>query len=165
MTQEQKIELNYLLDIVMEASKFKIEDGQDAIRLEVESRIENILSNMKVEGETEVQGEPEISPVITQDAFKALEATKLNEHLEEHIAPPEKMWRKQWKWKNDKVRCQENGKAVWRPLCQCHKEKLYPDNPKSKKFRWVWDGPQDKKEDVNKLSDELWEAHENGDDL
>ena len=147
MTPDQKTELNYLLDIVMEASKFKIEDGQDAIRLEVESRIENLMSSVEVEDETEVQGEPEVSHVLTEDDY---------EHLDEHIAPPEKMWRKRWKWKNGRVRCQENGKAVWHPLCQCHKEKLFPDNPKSKKFRWVWDGPQDKQKQMNAM----WEEHE-----
>lgn len=158
MTQEQKTELEYLIDLLREASKWNVDQGDDALRLEVDLRINNILNSVKVEGETEVQGEPEVSPVLTEDDYKALEAAKVNDHLEEHIAPPEKMWRKQWKWKNDKVRCQENGKAVWRPLCQCHKEKLFPDNPKSKKFRWVWDGPQDKQAQM----DAMWEEHEAG---
>ena len=149
MTQEQKTELEYLIDLLREASKWNVDQGDDALRLEVDLRINNILSSVEVEDETEVHGEAEVSPVLTEDDYKALDADKVNEHLEEHIAPPEKMWRKQWKWKNDKVRCQENGKAVWRPLCQCHKEKLFPDNPKAKKFRWVWDGPKDKQAQID----------------
>ena len=149
MTQEQKTELEYLIDLLREASKWNVDQGDDALRLEVDLRINNILSSVEVEDETEVHGEAEVSPVLTESDYKALEAAKVNEHLEEHIAPPEKMWRKQWKWKNDKVRCQENGKAVWRPLCQCHKEKLFPDNPKAKKFRWVWDGPKDKQAQID----------------
>lgn len=158
MTPDQKTELEYLIDLLREASKWNVEQGDDALRLEVDLRINNILNSVEVEGETEVQGEPEVSPVLTQDDYKAIEAAKLNDHLDEHIAPPEKMWRKQWKWKNDKVRCQENGKAVWHPMRECHKEKLFPDNPKSKKFRWVWDGPQDKQ----KQCDAMWAEHEAG---
>ena len=158
MTQDQKTELEYLLDLLREATKWNVDQGEDAVRLEIDLRINNILNSVEVEDETRVTYEPEVSPVLTEDDDQSLEAAKANEHLDEHIAPPEKMWRKQWKWKNDKVRCQENGKAVWRPLSQCHKEKLFPDNPKSKKFRWVWDGPQDKQAQM----DAMWEEHEQG---
>lgn len=155
-------ERQYLCDLIMSASEWRLSEGdeRDTLRLEIQDRLRR-LNGVETEDENGyVQSEPvEVSPVLTQDDYKALEAAKVNEHLDEHIAPPEKMWRKQWKWKNDKVRCQENGKAVWRPLCQCHKEKLFPDNPKSKKFRWVWDGPQDKKKQEEEA---MWAEHEAG---
>lgn len=154
-------ERQYLCELIMSASEWRLSEGdeRDTLRLEIQDRLRR-LNGVETEDENGyVQSEPvEVSPVLTEDDYKALEAAKVNEHLDEHIAPPEKMWRKQWKWKNDKVRCQENGKAVWHPMCQCHKEKLFPDNPKSKKFRWVWDGPQDKQAQM----DAMWEEHEAG---
>lgn len=168
MTEREKIEREIILDILAESSKWRIsEEDQtdDCIRLEVMDRAKRLLlgtETVDANGYAQSHPEVEVSPVLTEDDYKALEAAKANDHLDEHIAPPEKMWQKQWKWKIGRVRCQENGKAVWHPMRECHKEKLFPDNPKSKKFRWVWDGPQDK--EVNKLSDELWEAHENGND-
>lgn len=153
MTQEQKTELNYLLDIVMEASKFKIEDGQDAIRLEVESRIENILNSVEVEEETEVQGELEVSPVLTEDDYKALEAAKVNDHL----ASPEKAEKAVNTWKAQRVRCQENGHPVWHLRSECVKE---PRDNRNGGPAWVWRwlGPQDKK----KQEEAMWAEHEAG---
>ena len=142
MTQEQKIELNYLLDIVMEASKFKIEDGQDAIRLEVESRIENLMSNVEVEGETEVQDEPEVSPEPNEDLEspeKADDARSLSRS----------------KWESSKVRCSENGRLVWRPRSEC--QKVPRDTSKGgPKWKWQWMGPQDKQAQ----EEQMWEQHE-----
>lgn len=136
MTPEQKTELEYLIDLLREASKWNVDQGDDALRLEVDLRINNILNSVEVEGQDEPEDPPES-----------------NEHLES----PEN----REKWKADKVRCQENGKVVWRPLSQCHKEKLFPNNPKAKKFRWVWDGPQDKKAQEE---EQMWENHEAGND-
>lgn len=134
MTQEQKTELEYLIDLLREASKWNVDQGDDALRLEVDLRINNILNSVEVEGDAE----PEVSPEPNED----LESPENRE-----------------KWKADKVRCQENGKVVWRPLSQCHKEKLFPNNPKAKKFRWVWDGPQDKKAQEE---EQMWAEHEQG---
>ncbi len=155
MTQEQKTELDILLDIVFEASKWKIEDGMDGIRLEVESRIRNLILTDK---ETVVSCQPEISPVLTADDFNALEAARLNEHL----ASPEKVDNSRRKWESSKVRCSENGRLVWRPRSEC--QKVPRDTSKGgPAWKWQWMGPRDK--EVDKLSDELWEAHENGNDL
>lgn len=151
MTQEQKTELNYLLDIVMEASKFKIEDGQDAIRLEVESRIENILNSVEVEDETVVHGEPEVSPVLTEDDYKALEAAKVNEHL----ASPDKAAKAVNAWKSKRVRCQENGHPVWHLRSECIKEPRDNRNG-GPAWTWRWIGPQDKQEQC----DAMWAEHE-----
>ena len=67
MTEEQKTELDILLDIVFEASKWKIEDGMDGIRLEVESRIRNLILTDKA---TVVSCQPEVSPVLTADDLR-----------------------------------------------------------------------------------------------
>lgn len=159
MTSEQKIELEYLIDLLREATKWSVDQGDDALRLEVDLRINNILSSVEVEGETEVQGEPDNLPAeeepLTGTDYQALEAAKLNEHLESADQSPNK-WAKQVKWRSDKVRCSENGRLVWHPRAECHKEKLFPDNPESKQFRWVWDGPQDKKAQ----EEQMWAEHE-----
>lgn len=160
MTKQE--ELSYLFGILSEASKWTAspDDNRDLVRMEVEERIHNLINGVEPEpdenGLIQSSIHPDVNPVITEDDYKALEAARLNEHLANKNKSREK-------WKADKVRCQEDGKTVWHPECECHQEKLFPNNPKAKKFRWVWDGPKDKK--VNKLSDELWEAHENGNDL
>lgn len=158
MTQEQKTELEYLIDLLREASKWNVDQGDDALRLEVDLRINNILSSVEVEDETKAQGEPEVSPVITQEDHKALEAAKLNEHL----ASPEKVekaWQKQWKWKLDKVRVRIDGKTVWKPKAECSQEPR--DNSHGgPTWQWVWHDPNEKKSQ----EDEMWENHEAGND-
>lgn len=152
MTQEAKTELDYLLDIVLEASKWKIEDGQDSIRLEVESRINSILSH---EG-TVVSRQPEISPILTADDFNALEAARLNEHL----ASPEQAERKLGKYKETHVRCSENGKLVWRPKEHCTQEPR--DNSKGgPKWQWVYHDPNKVKQEQE---EQMWAVHEQGDE-
>lgn len=161
MTQEQKTELEYLLNVILEASKWKIEDGQDAIRLEIESRIDTILSH---EAETVVTCKPEVSPVLTDDDYKALEAARLNDHL----ASPNKVREAKERWKKGRVRVMVDGKPAWKKIEECVKQKCFPDIPDSTKWRWVWKGESEPfaevSQPVDKLSDELWEAHEKGEE-
>lgn len=157
MTPEQKTELEYLIDLLREASKWNVDQGDDALRLEVDLRINNILNSVEVEGETEVQGEPEVSPVLTQDDYKALEAAKVNDHL----ASPEKVdnarSRSRSRWESGKVRCSENGRLVWRPRSEC--QKVPRDTSKGgPKWKWQWMGPQDKQAQ----EEEMWAEHEKG---
>ena len=153
MTAEQKTELEYLIDLLREASKWNVDQGDDALRLEVDLRINNILNSVEVEGETEVQGEPEVSPVLTQDDYKALEAAKLNEHLDNARS------RSRSRWESGKVRCSENGRLVWRPRSEC--QKVPRDTTKGgPKWKWQWMGPQDKKAQ----EEEMWAAHEKGEE-
>lgn len=153
MTSEQKIELEYLIDLLREASKWNVEQGDDALRLEVDLRINNILNSVEVEGETVVQGEPEVSPVLTEDDYKALEAAKVNDHL----ASPEKVDDARKQWESSKVRCSENGRLVWHPRSEC--QKVPRDNSKGgPAWKWQWMGPQDKKAQ----EDEMWAEHEAG---
>ena len=145
-------ELTYLFGILSEASKWaSAPDDPDAVRLEVEYRIRNLISG--------VVQEPDNLPAeeenLTGSDYQTIEDTKMNNG---HLPDPKKAAKAVNEWRSKRVRCQENGRPVWRPLCQCHKEKLFPDNPNSKKFRWVWDGPQDKKEQ----EEQMWAEHEAG---
>lgn len=145
-------ELKYLFGILSEASKWaSYPDDPDSVRLEVEDRIRNLINGV-VQEHDNLPAEEEN---LTGSDYQAPESAKLNNG---HLPDPEKAAKAVSDWKSKRVRCCENGHHVWRPLCQCHKEKLFPDNPKSKKFRWVWDGSQDKKEQC----DAMWAEHESG---
>ena len=157
MTQDQQTELEYLIDLLREASKWNVEQGDDALRLEVDLRINNILNSVEVEGETKVQGEPDNLPAedeaLTNEDFKALEAARLNEHL----ASPEKVDDARKQWESSKVRCSENGRLVWHPRSEC--QKVPRDNSKGgPAWKWQWMGPKDKKAQ----EDEMWAEHEAG---
>ena len=157
MTQDQKTELEYLIDLLREASKWNVEQGDDALRLEVDLRINNILNSVEVECETEGQGEPDNLPAeseaLTNEDFKALEAAKLNEHL----ASPEKVDDARKQWESSKVRCSENGRLVWHPRSECRK--VPRDNSKGgPSWKWQWMGPQDKKAQEE---EQMWAAPEN----
>lgn len=133
MTQEEKTELSYLMDLILESSKWKIEDGQDAIRLEVEDRINRIIDAQESTGEVKVEG------VIDNDDYKALEAAKLNEHL----ASPDKVDQARKEWESSKVRCSENGRMVWRPRSECKKVPRGTSKG-GPGWKWQWMGPMDK---------------------
>ena len=129
MTHEQKIELAYLIDIMKEASKWRVDEGDDAVRLEVESRIENIMNSTDAEPEQEQESGDGPEPD--------------NPELEEYKAKKRAQNRKaKEKWKKDKVRVFMDGKPVWKPREECHQELRFPDQPDSTAFKWVWDGPQ-----------------------
>ena len=160
MTKQE--ELEYLFGILSEASKWtpSHDDPRDLVRMEVEERVANLVKGITPEPDEngliqstihpDVPDNPVDEPLTTAD-YQALEATGLNKHLANKTKSDSRE-----NWKVDKVRCQENGKVVWHPLAECHQEKLFPNNPKAKKFRWVWDGPQDKQAQMNAM----WEAHE-----
>ena len=167
MIEREKIEREIILDILAESSKWRItEDDQneDCIRLEVMDRARRLLLGVEtVDANGYSQSHPDNLPAeeepLTGSDYQALEAAKLNGHLDNgHLPDPGKAAKAVSEWKAKRVRCQENGHPVWRPLSQCHKEKLFPNNPTAKKFRWVWDGPQDKKEQC----DAMWAEHEAG---
>ena len=156
MTEREKIEREIILDILAESSKWRItEDDQndDCIRLEVMDRARRLLLGTEtvdangyaqshpetITTEVEVSAEPVISPVITQDDFKALEADRLNAHL----ASPDKAEKAVSKWKAQRVRCQENGHPVWHLRSECVKEPRDNRNG-GPAWTWKWLGPQNK---------------------
>lgn len=177
MTRQE--ELTYLFGILSEASKWTAspDDNRDLVRMEVEERIHNLINGVEPEPDENGLIQSSIHPdnpktvtkpgefvdtveePLNEDDFKALEAARLNEHLSKRNKAREK-------WKTDKVRCQENGKSVWHPERECHQEKLFPNNPKAKKFRWIWDGPSSPTVDKNlptksEQEEAMWAEHEN----
>lgn len=149
-------ERQYLCDLIMSASEWRLSEGdeRDTLRLEIQDRLRR-LNGVNTEDENGyVQSEPvEVSPVLTHDDYKALEAAKLNEHL----ASPAKAEKSVNEWKAKRVRCQENGHPVWHLRSECVKEPRDNRNG-GPKWTWKWLGPQDKKEQC----DAMWAEHEKG---
>lgn len=161
MTEREKIEREIILDILAESSKWRIsEEDQtdDCIRLEVMDRARRLLlgsETVDANGYAQSHPEVEVSPVLTEDDYKALEAAKVNDHL----ASPEKVDDARKQWESSKVRCSENGRLVWHPRSEC--QKVPRDNSKGgPAWKWQWMGPQDKKAQ----EDQMWENHEAGND-
>ena len=171
MTQEE--ERIYLTELLIAATDWQVSEGEtrSAIELEVIDRIKKLngLPSINVVGvpsnEVKVSSEVELNPVITDEDFKALEAAKLNEHL----ANPNKVREAKERWKKGRVRVMVDGKPAWKKIEECVKQKCFPDIPDSTKWRWVWKGEKQEPvaevcQPVDKLSDELWEAHEKGEE-
>ena len=157
MTADQKTELEYLIDLLREASKWNVEQGDDALRLEVDLRINNILNSVEVEGETKVHAEPDNLPAedeaLTNEDFKTLEAARLNEHL----ASPEKVDDARSKWERDKVRVNIDGKHVWKKRSECVRQPR--DNSKGgPAWKWQWIGPSSPTK--AEQEDAMWAEHE-----
>lgn len=157
MTNQE--ELLYLLDLTMQATLWRIKDSDEQrtpLELEVLSRIERLKKGPEPKTAS-VYNAPE---PLNEEDYKALEAARLNEHL----ASPNKVREAKERWKKGRCRVTIDGKPVWKLESDCHKE-IIPGF--EKKWHWVWNGSDSKKsqEEVNKLSDEFWEAHENGNDL
>lgn len=136
MTKEQKTELNYLLDVVLEASKWSRtpDDDRDCIRMEVEHRI-NMLTGREDPRDEDL--EPETEP----------------ENLNEHLS---KKYEAKRKWAGKRVRVMIDGKAVWKLRSECRKEVMPGWQTK---MHWVWVGKNSPT--VDKLSNELEDEHEN----
>ena len=142
-------ELTYLFGILSEASKWASEsDDPDAVRMEVEYRIRNLING--------VVQEPDNLPVeeenLTGSEYQATEDAKLNNG---HLPDPKKAAKAVSEWKSKRVRCQENGHPVWHLRSECVKE---PRDNRNGGPRWVWKwiGPQDKKEQ----EEQMWAEHE-----
>lgn len=143
MTREE--ELLYLGDLLMQAALWRVQpdEGRTPLELEVLSRLERL----KAEAASEL---------LNKTDYQALEAVKLNEHLSKK------------KYEDNSVRVMVDGKKVRmkRELCVQVPCKTSPTG-----YKWVLkDSVQDSKSEadklsnVDKLSDELWEDHERGED-
>lgn len=80
MTQDQKNELEYLIDLLSEASKWKVEDGDDSVRLEIDLRINNILKCE--EDQEEPNDSTENEPKTWQDKWKN---DKVRVHIDDKV--------------------------------------------------------------------------------
>lgn len=157
MTERETIERELIFDILAESSKWRItEEDQDidCIRLEVMDRARRLLLGVET---VDANGRAQSHPDKIQTESEALTGS-------EHLASPEKVNKALNTWKSKRVRVNIDGKSVWKLECECHKE-IIPGF--EKKWHWVWNGSDSKQEQeqINKLSDELWNAHENGNDL
>lgn len=139
MTQDQKTELLYLIDLLRESTKWNVDQGDDAIRLEIDLRINTILN-----GEEPTDAEPDNLP----EEDEALTCA-------EHLASPDKAAKAVNTWKSKRVRCQENGHPVWHLRSECVKEPRDNRNG-GPAWTWKWIGPHDKK----KQEDAMWAEHE-----
>lgn len=164
MTENEERE--YLIDLLFESTRWKVDQDEvlNGLELEVRDRLRRLSGVNTVDQTGLCQSNPPDNlpaedEALTNEDFKALEAARLNEHL----ASPEKVekaWQKQWKWKMDKVRVKIDGKIVWKPKVECVQEPR--DNRRGgPKWQWKWIGPATT---TDKLSDELWQNHEAGND-
>lgn len=148
-------ERQYLCDLIMSASEWRLSEGdeRDTLRLEIQDRLRR-LNGVETEDENGlIQSDPvEVSPVLTEDDYQALEAQKLDGYLEQR----EKNRKAKEKYNKKNVRVFMDGKPVWKPREECHQELRFPNRPECTSFRWVWDGPQDKKAQ----EEQMWEQHE-----
>lgn len=148
MTQDQKTELLYLIDLLRESTKWNVDQGDDAIRLEIDLRINTILN-----GEEPTDTEPNNLPAEAEALTGA-----------EHLASVEKVSEARSKWERDKVRVYIDGKHVWKPRAQCVKQPR--DNSKGgAPWKWVWIDPNSPTVDKNlptksEQEEAMWAEHE-----
>lgn len=164
MTKDE--ERAYLTELLIAATDWQVSEGEtrSAIELEVIDRLRKLNGMPSINVVGVPSSEVGVNPVLTGEDYKALEAARLNEHL----ASPDKVKSAKARWKADRVRVIVNGRPSWRPISECIKQKCFPDIPDSTKWRWVWKGKQEPvaevSQPVDKLSDELWAAHEQGEE-
>ena len=147
MTSQE--ELTYLFGILSEASKWaSAHDDPDSVRLEVECRIRNLISDVVPEHDNL----PAEEENLTGSDYQAPEDAKLNNC---HLPDPVKAAKSVSEWKSKRVRCQENGHPVWHLRSECVKEPRDNRNG-GPRWSWKWIGPQDKK----KQEEQMWAEHE-----
>ena len=150
MTNQE--ELKYLFGILSEASKWaSAPDDPDAVRLEVEYRIRNLISGVVPEHDNL----PAEEENLTGSDYQATESEKLNNG---HLPDPKKAAKAVNEWKSKRVRCQENGHPVWHLRSECVKEPRDNRNG-GPRWTWKWIGPQDKKAQEEEA---MWAEHEAG---
>lgn len=143
-------ELNYLFGILSEASKWSAspDDNRDLVRMEVEERIHNLING--------IEPEPDENGTI-QSSIHPDNTTAESENPES-VDSTSNRWKKQIKWRADKVRVFIDGKHVWKPREECIKQPR--DNSKGgPKWTWKWIGPQGKKAQEEEA---MWAEHEAG---
>ena len=145
-------ELTYLFGILSEASKWASSpDDPDAVRLEVEYRIRNLISGVVPEHDNL----PAEEENLTGSDCQAPESEKLNNG---HLPDPVKAAKAVNGWKSKRVRCQENGRPVWHLRSECIREPRDNRNG-GPRWAWKWIGPQDKKAQEEEA---MWAEHEAG---
>lgn len=165
MTEREKIEREIILDILAESSKWRVtEDDQDVdcIRMEVMDRAKRLLLGADTVDEHgyaqthQVQSAPE--PEIDISAVQAIEASRLNEHLEQKKKQKQYTEAKK-SWNRSRVRVFIDGKPVWRPLEQCIQ--VPRDNSRGGlPWTWKWLGATITAEEKKVQEEKMWAEHE-----
>ena len=150
MTSQEERE--YLIDLLFEGARWQVDKDEvlNGIELEIRDRLRRLSGINTIDEDGMCQSE-------LPDNLSSEKEESTGTEYPESVNRPSNRWKKQIKWRANKVRCSENGRMVWHPLSECHKEKLFPDNQESKKFKWIWDGPQDKKAQEEEA---MWVEHE-----
>lgn len=149
-------ELTYLFGILSEASKWTAspDDNRDLVRMEVEERIHNLING--IEPEPDENGD--IQSSMHPDNLPAESEYLTGSEYPESVDSTSNRWKKQIKWRADKVRVFIDGKHVWKPREECIKQQR--DNSKGgPRWTWKWIGPQDKKAQEEEA---MWAEHEAG---
>lgn len=151
-TNEERL---YLEELLFESTLWRGVE-QDSPYSPIELEIRSRLHRLSSADEVQVQADPTPEQDIV---IQAIEASRMNEHLEEKKKQKQYTEAKK-EWGRDRVRVFIDGKPVWKPREFCCKVKR--DNSKGG-LPWTWKfvGPQD----IDKLSDELWKDHEDGNDM
>jgi hypothetical protein len=162
MTEREKIERELILDILAESSKWRVtEDDQDVdcIRMEVMDRAKRLLLGTDTVDENgyaqthQVQADPAPEQDIV---IQAIEASRLNEHLEEKKKQKQYTEAKE-SWGRDRVRVFIDGKPVWKKRSECRQ--VPRDNSRGGlPWTWKWLGKDYKQEQC----DAMWAEHEAG---
>lgn len=138
-------ELKYLFGILSEASKWASSQGDpDAVRMEVEDRIRNLINGVVPEQDNL----PAEEENLTGSDYQAPE--------DGHLPDPKKAAKAVNEWKAKRVRCYENGRHVWHLRSECVKEPRDNSNG-GPRWTWKWIGPQDKKAQEEEA---MWAEHE-----
>lgn len=158
MTENEERE--YLIDLLFESTRWKVDKDEvlNGLELEVRDRLRRLSGVNTVDQDGLIQSDlPDNLPAeeenLTGSDYQAPEPEKLNNHLPD----PGKAAKAVSDWKSKRVRCQENGHPVWHLRSECVKEPR--DNSKGgPRWTWKWIGPQDKKEQ----EEQMWAEHEAG---
>lgn len=147
-------EREYLIDLLFEGTRWKVDKDEvlNGLELEIRDRLRRLSGVNTIDEDGLCQSElPDNLPAEEEELTGS-----------EYIDSPEKSDNARSKWERNKVRVYIDGRHVWKPREQCVKQPR--DNSKGgPAWKWKFVGPQGN--EVNKLSDELWEAHESGNDL
>lgn len=112
-------ELAYLSGLCLEASAWRLSEGdeRDPLRIEVESRIKKLT-----ESPDTTQEPPEVEVSFPKEVVQAMEAARLNEHLEKadtgcQVLPAFPQWGSQQETKvaPDKIKLTYNGRLLRLP--------------------------------------------------
>lgn len=165
MTEAEERE--YLIDLLFESARWKVDHDEvlNGLELEIRDRIRRLSGVNTIDEEGLCQSDlpdnlPAEDEALTGADYQALEAARLNEH----IASVENVSNARSKWERDKVRVNIDGKHVWKKRSECVRQPR--DNSKGgAPWKWVWLGASSPTVDKNlptkaEQEEAMWAEHE-----